>query len=221
MSIKYSEQSRIFRDFRSIPYSDYYYLIRFYEQYDQDIDFLPFDEGLIMSYYYANALFETYEYDTHIKTATYILEQSIMHNIRYIDGEDLYMTMLYKKTFAHLKLGEVDKAKKFAIQLVRLEPKNHIYRALLVEYFLEVRPDWIKPTLTISALSTLFGAITTIVFSFFYLYLPQEAIIMPYSLLSLATGGLIATSVGYYRNIIAPSRKILLQANTDKTAKYR
>jgi len=219
MSIKYSEQSRIFRDFRSIPYSDYYYLIRFYEQYDQDIDFLPFDEGLIMSYYYANALFETYEYDTHIEIATYILEQSIMHNVRYIDGEDVYMTMLYKKTFAHLKLGEVDKAKKLATQLVRLEHKNPLYKALLVQCFLEVRPHWIRPTLTISAVATLLGAISTIVFSFFYLYLPQEAIVMPYSLLLLATVGLIATSIGYYRNIIAPSRKILLQAIADKAAK--
>ena len=218
MGIKYSEQSRIFRDFRSIPYSDYYYLIRFYEQYYQDIDHLPFDESLIMSYYYANALFETQEYDTHIETANYILEQSIIHNVRYIDGEDIYMNILYKKTYAHLKLGEVDTAKKLATQLVRLDDKNYRYSALLVQCFLEVRPTWIRPPLTMSAIATLMGAISTIIFSFFYLYLPQEAVIMPYSLLFLAMFGLTATAVGYYRTVLAPTRKILAEAKANKRA---
>lgn len=216
MSIKYSEQSRIFRDFRSIPYSDYYYLIRFYEQYYQEIDYLPFDEGLIMSYYYANALFETKEYDTCITIANHILEQSIIHNIRYIDGEDVYMTILYRKSVAHLKLGEIEPAKRFATQLVRLEPNNYSYQFLLRQCFLEVRPTWIRPTLTISAVATLMGAITTIVFSSLYLYLPAQAIIMPYSLLFLATVGLTATAIGYYHYIMAPTQKVITQAKADK-----
>ena len=216
MSIKYSEQSRIFRDFRSIPYSDFYYLIRFYEQYYQEIDYLPFDEGLIMSYYYANALFETKEYDSCITIANHILEQSIIHNIRYIDGEDVYMTILYRKSVAHLKLGEIDTAKRFATQLVRLEPNNYSYQFLLRQCFLEVRPTWIRPTLTISAVATLMGAITTIVFSSLYLYLPEEAIIMPYSLLFLATVGLTATAIGYYYYIMAPTQKVITKAKIDK-----
>lgn len=219
MSIKYSEQSRIFRDFRSIPYSDYYYLIRFYEQYYQDIDYLPFDEGLIMSYYYANALFETQEYDTHIETANYILEQSIINNVRYIDGEDVYMTILYKKTYAHLKLGDFPTAQKLATQLVRLDQDHYLYQVLLRQCFLEVRPTWIRPTLTMSAIATLMGAIITIVFSSFYMYLPAQAIWVPYSLLFLATIGLTATATGYYKHIMVPTRKIITQAKIDQANK--
>lgn len=217
MSIKYSEQSRIFRDFRSIPYSDYYYLIRFYEQYYQDIDHLPFDEGLIMSYYYANALFETQEYDTHIETANYILEQSIINNVRYIDGEDVYMTVLYKKTYAHLKLGEIETAQNLATQLVRLDHNHYFYPILLRQCFLEKRPSWIRPTLTMSAVSTVMGAIVTIIFSSFYMVLPAQAVIVPYSLLLVAMVGLFSTAVGYYKYVIAPVRQILKQAQIDKT----
>ena len=216
MSIKYSEQSRIFRDFRSIPYSDYYYLIRFYEQYYQDIDHLPFDEGLIMSYYYANALFETQEYDLHIETSNYILEQSIINNVRYIDGEDVYMTVLYKKTFAHLKIGEIETAQNLATQLVRLDHDNYAYTILLRQCFLTKRPTWIRPTLTTSAVSTILGAIITIVFSFFYLSLHEKAVLIPYGLLLIAGIGLFATAVGYYTYVAAPVRKIVKQAQIDK-----
>jgi len=216
MSIKYSEQSRIFRDFRSIPYSDYYYLIRFYEQYYQDMDHLPFDESLIMSYYYANALFETQEYDTHIETSNYILEQSIINNVRYIDGEDVYMTVLHKKTYAHLKLGELETAQKLATQLVRLDHNNYLYPILLQQCFLMKRPSWIRPVLTMSAVSTVMGAIITIIFSLFYISLPSQAVIVPYSLLSVATIGLLTTAIGYYKHVTAPVKQILKQAQSDK-----
>ena len=216
MSIKYSEQSRIFRDFRSIPYSDYYYLIRFYEQYYQDIDHLPFDEGLIMSYYYANALFETQEYDTHIETSNYILEQSIINNVRYIDGEDVYMTVLHKKTYAHLKLGEIETAQKLATQLVRLDEKNHFYPILLRQCFLAKRPSWISSLLKMSAVTTVIGAIVTIIFSSFYQSLPELTIVIPYALLLVAMIGLFVTAIAYYKHIIAPVRQILKQAQIDK-----
>lgn len=218
MSIKYSEQSRIFRDFRSIPYSDYYYLIRFYEQYYQDIDHLPFDESLIMSYYYANALFETQEYDTHIEISNYILEQSIIHNVRYIDGEDVYMTVLQKKTYAHLKLGEIETAQNLATQLVRLDHNHYLYQLVLRQCFLAKRPSWIRPVLKMSAISTIMGAIITIIFSSFYMSLPHQAILIPYSLLLVAMLGLLATAVGYYKHITAPVRQILKQAQIDKAA---
>ncbi len=218
MSIKYSEQSRIFRDFRSIPYSDYYYLIRFYEQNNKDIDFLPLDEGMIMSYYYANALFETQEYKLHIQVANELLEQSIVHNIRYIDGEDVYLTVLYKKTSAHLKLGQVEMAERLATQLLRLEPQQFHYQALLRQCFLLRRPNWLRPTLTVSAIATLMGAFTTIVlFSFRNsLEASNKMLVVPYSLLAFATLGLIATALGYYKHIISPSRDILQKAKTYK-----
>ncbi|MGH1334873.1 MAG: hypothetical protein ACRBFS_02020 [Aureispira sp.] len=211
MSIKYSEQSRIFRDFRSIPYSDYYYLIRFYEQNNKDIDFLPLDEGMIMSYYYANALFETQEYELYLQIANELLEQSIIHNIRYIDGEDVYMTVLYKKASAHLKLDQIETAQRLSTQLLRLEPEQFHYQALLRQCFLVRRPYWLRPTLTISAVATLMGAFATVILFSFRgsIQISDRLLFMPYSLLAFATLGLLATALGYYKNIIAPSNEIL------------
>lgn len=216
MGIKYSEQSRIFRDFRSIPYSDYYYLIRFYEQYHKDIHKLPFDEALIMSYYYANALFETQEYDTLIETSNEILQQVMLHNVRYIDGEDVYMNVLHKKTIAHLRLGEIETATKFATQLVRMDSDNYLYEMLLRQCFTSVRPAWIRPTLTLSTIATLMCAIATVICASLHQYLPAEAVLMPYSLLVLAAVGLAGTAWGYYRYVMRPTLLVLAKAKGDK-----
>ena len=219
MSIKYSEESGIFRDFRCIPFSDYYYLIRFYEQYNADIDHLPFDEGLIMSYYYANALFETYEYASHIKIANYILEQSIINNIRYIDGEDVYMTILYKKTYAHMKLGEHDVAKDLARQLVRINNNNVLCTSLLAQCYREVRPLWVKPVLMISAAACFIASISIILFSTFQQLFPPQTVIVSYTLLFLAALGLSGTIIGHYKSVIAPTRKILSKAKADRNSR--
>ncbi|MCH2021645.1 MAG: hypothetical protein MK207_04120 [Saprospiraceae bacterium] len=220
MSIQYSQESRIFRDFRCIPYSDYYYLIRFYEQYNTDIDHLPFDQGLIMSYYYANALFETYEYESHIKIANYILEQSIINNIRYIDGDDVYVTTLYKKTYAHMKLGEYDVAKDLAKQLVRITDNNIHCSNLLAQCYREVRPSWVKPVLITSATASLFAAISIILFSFFQEFFAPQLFHVSYALFSLAVIGLSASIFVHYKYVVAPTRKILSQARADRKSDF-
>lgn len=205
MGIKYSEQSRIFRDFRSIPYSDYYYLIRFYEQYNQDIHYLPLDESMIMDYYYANALFETQEYDTHVLVANRILEQSIIHNIRYIDGEDIYLSTLARKAYAHLKLGEQGTAVKLATQLLCLAPDNKRYARLLRLCFIQERPVWMRPTLTMSAVCILMAAFSLIVLCNWYLdKMTFSALVAPFGLLATGALGLLATFAGYWYFIQLP-----------------
>lgn len=221
MSTKFSEQSRIFRDFRSIPYSDYYYLIRFYEQNTEDIHYLPLNEGLIMTYYYANALFETQEHALFIPVANDILEQSIIHNIRYIDGEDVYMMVLYKKACAHLRLEENDTALNLSTQLLRLDPQRFEYQALVRQCFLVTRPNWLRPTLTISAIATLMGAFITVILSSFpqHLAIPDRTMLVPFGILLMATVGLLTTAFGYYRYIVAPSRELIREAKANKEAK--
>jgi len=216
MGINYTEQSRLFKDFRAIPYSDHYYLIRYYEQYHQDIDHLPFDEGMIMSFYYTNALFETGEYYTHIACANKLLEESIINDVRFIDGEDVYLTLLHQKTCAHLRLGEIDKATDLAKQLLNIAPNNYSHTDLLRQCYLVRRPDWIRPTLTISAIATLMGAITTIIFACLHFYTIPNALIMPYSLLLTAAAGLIATAIGYINHVERPLRKAVYAAREKK-----
>ncbi len=216
MSIKYTEQSRIFRDFRSIPYSDYYYLIRFYEQNHRDINHLPFDEGMIMSFYYTNALFETGEHNAHILCANQLLEESIINNIRYIDGQEVYQTMLYQKTCSHLHLGQNERAIDLAKQLVGIAPNTYQNIDLLRQCLLHVRPRWIKPTLLISAVAMIICSLAMIVYASLHLYTIPNAMLLPYSLMLLTAAGLGTTAWGYYKYIAAPLRQIVIRAKYKK-----
>jgi hypothetical protein len=216
MSIKYTEQSRIFKDFRSIPYSDYYYLIRYYEQHHQEIDSLPLEEGMIMSFYYTNALFETGEFNIHIPSANILLENSIINNIDCIDGIDIYTTILYQKTYAHLQLGATTKATQLAKQLVGIDARQYRHVDLLRQCYLAVRPRWIHPTLIMSAITTIVAAVVIITFASLHIYTEANAMLMPYSLLALAACGLVATAIAYSVYIEAPVQKITKAAKRKK-----
>lgn len=176
-----------------------------------------------MMYYYANALFETQEHALFIPIANEILEQSIIHNIRYIDGEDVYMMVLYKKACAHLRLEENNTALNISTQLLRLDPQRFEYQALVRQCFLITRPYWLRPTLTISAIATLMGAFTTVILFSFpqHLVLPDRAMMVPFSIFLMATLGLLITAFGYYRHIAAPSGALIRKAKADKKAQHQ
>ena len=138
----------------------------------------------------------------------------MINNVRYIDGEDVYITILYQKACAHLKLGERESAKRFAIQLVRMDADNPIYSELLRLCFIVERPAWIRITLMTSTCATLMAALSTVILSIFHNF-PHEAVVMPYSLLSFATVGLSATAIGYFKYIQHPLNKVLQEAKAD------
>ncbi len=209
MSLNYTKQSKIFQNFRAIPYSDYYYLIRYYEQHHKEIDCLPIEEDMIMSFYYINALFLTEDYQNLISYANQLLENSILYNIDFIDGTDIYTTVLYQKTYAHLQLNDTAKATNLAKQLVGIDYRQSQHIQLLRQCYIVLRPTWIHPTLITSAFATLMAAIAIIFMAAFHNYTTENAMIIPYSLLAFAGIGLIATAVGYYYAIEYPLKKVL------------
>lgn len=162
MGIKYTEQSRIFKSFRAIPYSDFYNLIRFYERYEDDVTELPLDEQLTIIYYYSNALFETGEYKEYISWANKLLEYSIIHNVQYIDGEDIYLSTLRQKTFAHFKLNEIELATKLAHQLIKITPASKKNSRLLRKCLRKQRPKWIDNFLVLGIGLIFVGSLVSI-----------------------------------------------------------
>lgn len=212
MSINFTKQSGLFQDFRSIPHTDYQYLISFYDKHHKDISYLPFEEGMTILFYYSNALYEKGHYNKHITTAEKLLEVSIINNLDYIDGHDVYITLLYQKTAAHLRLGDTQKAIQLAQQLVGIDSNRLLHTELLQQCFLVNRPTWIRPTLMTSAVATIMAAVVIVLFASLHWYQIPNAMVMPYSLFATAGLGLLACAWGYYRHVIAPVRMIIAQA---------
>lgn len=219
MSIKFSKESRIFRDFRCIPYADYHYLVRFYEQYFADIDHLSFDESMIITYYYAVALYETEAYYSFLTVADDMIEKSIINSIQYIDGQDVYMNLLYKKVVAQLQLKKQRKALHLAKQLVRIAPQDEQYTHLLYHCYRDCRPAFVRKTLLISAAIVLTDAIFMVVLTSLYTQWSSAVYLLHYLLMLSTLGGLMASAVHQLKYVMLPTRQIKEVAQSDKRSK--
>lgn len=145
MSIQFSYHSDLFDRFRNIHESDVYGVIRFYENHESDLDFMPFEERFIMRCYYSNALFAADESRKHLEHAQEILEDSIIGGIQYVDGHDVYLHTLQQKVESHIRLKEWSEAIKISKQLLSIAPQSRkksisqMKRALLLQ-----RPLWVR-----------------------------------------------------------------------------
>jgi hypothetical protein len=128
--------------------------------------------------------------------------------LEYVDEFDVYMTLLHQKTASHLYLEEIDKAMNLAKQLIGIDKNKRQHKLLLQQCFLINRPHWIRPTINFSAIATLMGAFTMIIFASLRQYDPAW-LVAPYSLFATATIGLIASAIGYYYYVVAPVNQIL------------
>ena len=105
-----------------IEENDFQQTIRFYEQHLATIKQLDFDEYFELLVIYVNALFETGAYEKHLIEVDVVIENSILRNIQYFKGEDIYRKMLFKKAAAHYNLKNYKKADYVLRELIKIDP---------------------------------------------------------------------------------------------------
>lgn len=143
MHTNFTLPSDLFDRFQMIHEESSYEIIRFYEQHEDLINFMGVEEYFIILCYYNNALFATEDFEKHKVCVEEVLKTSIIENIPYVDGVDVYLHALEQKVQTHLKLGEQDEAIKVAKQLLALAPKNKRYKKLLRKALMSKRPVWV------------------------------------------------------------------------------
>jgi len=116
--------SKVYRDFREIEVTNYRKVIHFYEEKETEIRKLDFEESFELLVAYVNALFEIGAYQKHLLMVDYVIESSILGNIQYYQGEDIYCKMLFKKSASHYNLFEFEKADYILRELVKMNPYN-------------------------------------------------------------------------------------------------
>lgn len=123
-------QSKVFRDFKMLDKRNYHSIVRFCEEHRKAIEALNFDEYFILELNFVNALFETESYKKHIQVANNVIEQSILHNVQYWQGEDIYLKTLHQKALAHYHLQEFRPTLHIVKELIKLKPNDKEYRRL-------------------------------------------------------------------------------------------
>jgi len=215
MGTKFTRLSNLFQMFRLIPLSQHFALIRFFKQHEAEIEQLPAEEHITMLAYFVDALHQEGGQDALlIKNAEELLQLSILHNLQFVDGEDIYLRTLYQKTIAHLRLNQLEKATKIARQLLHLAPHSRQYKHLLQECLLLNRPTWVRNCfgLGIFALAAAIAfSVTNILFieSFYHNWL-EISQLFEFSTYGLSAAFLLIGLFGHYYFVQMQVRKELI-----------
>jgi tetratricopeptide (TPR) repeat protein len=145
--------------FRELDPGAHREIIRFYEANKRSIPYLDTDDFIEIELSYTNALFEMGRYESFLICARYLLESLIYHNIKYVNGEDVYEKLLFRKAAAHYHLLELSVAEKVLWELLRINPENQSASYLLKRCLLKSETSFLRNARAFSIFLFLFSAI--------------------------------------------------------------
>ncbi|MCB0686070.1 MAG: hypothetical protein KDC53_06085 [Saprospiraceae bacterium] len=134
-------------------------IIRFYEAHKQSLPHLDILDFIEIEFGYANALFETGRYESFLVNVQYLLEALIYHNIQFVNGEDAYENLLFRKAAAHYQLLELNSAIKVLWELLRINPDNQAGSYLLKRCLVKSEPSFLHTSKAISIFLFLLAAL--------------------------------------------------------------
>jgi len=114
--------SKVYRDFKEIESNDHRQVIRYYEQFEDQIHHLDFEEYYEIVLAYVDALFEIGAYQRHLLMVDVVIEHTILNNIQFRKGEDLYRSLLFKKAASLHNTLEYEKADYILRELIKIDP---------------------------------------------------------------------------------------------------
>lgn len=150
--------SRIFRDFKEIDAANYRRIIRFYEDKEEDIKRLDFDEYFELITAYVNALFEVGAYQKHLLMVDVSIEMAIVHNVEIYKGEDIYQKMLFRKAASLYNIMEYSKAEYILRELIKIDPYNEDFVLFLRKCLRKKEPGFLNKAKATSILLLLLSA---------------------------------------------------------------
>ena len=197
--------SPLYRDFKEIDGNAFRTIVRFYEEYEPDIEALPFAEYFDLLYNYATSLFHIKQYRQFLNVADRIIETSISDNIRFWNGEDLFISTLFRKAAAHHQLLELDEAEYVLKELIKINPTDKQIQMLLRRNFRRKRSRLVRNFRAVCIFCLLLSALIVIfevlfVRTFYTRYLPDVQTLRN---LVFVTGVIILASGDVYNYLSA------------------
>ena len=139
-------RSKIYRDFKEIDACEYRTIIRFFEENQERICNLELEEYFELMVTYLSALFEIGAYERYLRLADGAIETSIIHNIHFFRGEDVYRKLLFRKAASHYNLHQNDEAEHVLRELIKIDPYDEDAIRFLKKCLWLRKPEYIKNT---------------------------------------------------------------------------
>jgi len=159
MQLQSKYRSKIYRDFRAIEPAEWRAVVRFYERNEKEIRELDFDEFFEMMAAYTNALFEIGAYEKHLLMADAVIEASVMNNIKFFNGEDIFHKTLFKKAAACFHTWQLEKADYILRELLRMDPRDEYSALFLKKCLRKMRPTLVRYSRAAGMLCFLLSAV--------------------------------------------------------------
>lgn len=116
--------SRLYRDFLAIEPKDFRGIIRFYEEKEEQVDALDFDERFELLCAYTNALFEVGAYRQHLAIVDRTIADSFQQTERPQRETSGFCYLLFRKAAAHYQTHQFSDAEYILRELIRIDPEN-------------------------------------------------------------------------------------------------
>ena len=152
--------SNVYEEFKSLKGAELREIIRFYEENKEDINALELNEFFELQVSYLCALFEFNEFDKFLALVDEAIEASIIHNIQFVDHENIYNKLLYLKAEAlHYQL-EYHQAAFIFEELIKIDPYKDKYANAFSRTKNKLIPRYLKNS---RAVSIVFFILTAVV----------------------------------------------------------
>ena len=138
--------SSIYQRFKKIESGQYREIIRFYEGCKDQIIELKFGEYFELQTLYTLALYEIGAYESFLSCVGQIIEESVINNIKYFHGRDIYQELLFKKANAHFQLFQYARATHILKELIKIAPDEKSYLHLLKRTLSNRKPQYVHNT---------------------------------------------------------------------------
>lgn len=152
MNFDVTYYSRIYRDFRAIGTKDYPSIVHYFEDHEEGIKQLEFSEYFEILAAYTYALYNLNEHNRHVLMAEVLVGESIAHNIKQYNEEDIFYNTLLRKAVSYCKLLRFQDAEHILRELIKIQPKNIFAQRELNNCLFAQKPKYIKNLRALSVL---------------------------------------------------------------------
>ncbi len=142
--------SNVYHEFKSLKGAELREIIRFYEENKRAINELELNEFFELQVSYLCALFEFNEFDKFLYLVDEAIEASIIHNIQFVDHENIYNKLLYLKAEAYHYQMEYEKASFIFEQLIKMDPYKEKYSTAFGRTKNKMIPKYLKNSRAVS-----------------------------------------------------------------------
>ncbi len=151
-------RSKVYLNFKEIGAKEYQSIVRFFEQYEEDIRQLSFEEYFELLLAYMDALFEVGAYANYVESCDFAIESVIYFNVAEYNGERVYRKLLFRKAASYYHLMEYAKCRHILQELIRMDPTDQLAARFLKKCRRAQPPRKVRRARAVSVLLFIFSA---------------------------------------------------------------